>query len=55
MMDGLHNHPVAFERQELMLKNSDLGPMYKPPIKAWAYIMVLGELSKNPPYGVPSE
>ena len=51
-MDSSHNIPNDFTREELWLKPTDLGPFYRPPIKAYAYVMVI---NKKTPFVFPSD
>ena len=44
-LDKQHRHPRIYKREEMYLLNADLGPIYRPPIKAWVYTMVLDENS----------
>ena len=50
-LDAYYNVPVEFIREEMYVKPTDLGPLYRPPFKAIAYYMVL---NKKTPFILPS-
>ena len=36
-LDKDFRHPHMYKREEMFFSNADLGPIYRPPIKAWVY------------------
>ena len=50
-LDAYYNVPVEFVREEMYVKPTDLGPLYRPPFKAIVYYMVL---NKETPFELPS-
>ena len=52
IMDTLYN-PNEFKIEEMYLKPTDLGPIYKPPIKALVYTAI-GDYNNPPKFIFPS-
>ena len=41
--DEYHNYPHNYNREEIYVKPTDLGPFYKSPVKAYAYTVVMSD------------